>query len=243
MNSSEDPSPDRIAFILARVNAGLAKEWSQISELAASLEKTLKDAHALADRHISGERRAQWDEAWRDLRASFDRIRAADAEAQRCFASSKPSADPLEPWCDVLEREDEFNDRLDEIRRIGGESVSVGDRTVWDDLCEKIAHRIATLEAHVLAVRFQLELREKYGRQKADTLTKEIAQRLPKDADVAEAKKYAAQYRQAAADFEREKETFGGVWGILKSLMLVQPKQPEQRVRDRDRQRLQRPAV
>jgi hypothetical protein len=89
----------------------------------------------------------------------------------------------------------------------------------------------------------QLELREKYGRQKADTLTREIAQRLPKDADVAEAKKYAAQYREAAADFAREKETFGGVWGILKSLMLIQPKQPEERVRDQDRQRLQRPAV
>jgi hypothetical protein len=74
-------------------------------------------------------------------------------------------------------------------------------------------------------------------------LTREIAQRLPKDADVAEAKKYAAQYREAAADFAREKETFGGVWGILKSLMLIQPKQPEERVRDQDRQRLQRPAV
>ena len=129
------------------------------------------------------------------------------------------------------------------IRRIGGESISAGDRTVWDDLCEKISRRIATLEAHVLAVRFQLELREKYGRQKADTLTREIAQRLPKDADVAEAKKYAAQYREAAADFAREKETFGGVWGILKSLMLIQPKQPEERVRDQDRQRLRRPAV
>ena len=243
MSSSGDPSPDRVAFILARVTAGLAKEWSQIAELAASLERTLKDAHDLGDRHISGERRAGWDEAWRDLRVSFDRIRAADAEAQRCFASSKPSADPLEPWCDVLEREDEFNDRLGEIRRIGAESISAGDRSLWDDLCENIARRIATLEAHVLAVRFQLELREKYGRQKADALTKEIAQRLPKDADVAEAEKYAAQYRQAAADFEREKETFGGVWGILKSLMLIQPKQPEQRVRDQDRQRLQRPAI
>ena len=237
MNSSEGPSSDRVAFILARVNAGLAKEWSQIAELAASLERTLKDAHALGDRHIAGERRARWDEAWRDLRASFDRIRDSDAEAQRCFASSEPSADPLEPWCDVLEREDEFNDLLVEIRKIGAESISAGDRTLWDDLCEKITRRIATLEAHVLAIRFQLELREKYGRQKADTLTREIAQRLPKDADLAAAERYAAQYREAAAEFQREKETFGGVWGILKSLMLVQPKQPEQRVRDLEQQR------
>ena len=120
MNSSGDPSPDRVAFILARVNAGLAKEWSQIDELAASLEQTLKDAHALGGRHISGERRARWDEAWRDLRAIFDHIRAADAEAQRRFASSKPSADPLEPWCDVLEREDEFNDCLDDSQNRRG---------------------------------------------------------------------------------------------------------------------------
>jgi hypothetical protein len=77
----------------------------------------------------------------------------------------------------------------------------------------------------------------------AEALTREIAQRLPKDPDAAEAKKYAAQYREAAAEFEQEKETFGGVWGILKSLMLIQPTLPEQRVRDQKRQRLQRPAV
>src|SRR5690348_5007155 len=132
MSSSGDPSPDRVAFVLARVNAGLAKEWAQIAELAGSLERTLKDAYALGDRHISDERHAQWDEAWRDLRASFDRIRASDAEAQRCFASSKPLADPLEPWCDVLEHEDEFNDRLVAIRKIGAESISAGDRAIWD---------------------------------------------------------------------------------------------------------------
>ncbi len=243
MNSSEDPSPDRVAFILARINAGLAKEWSQIDELAASLERSLQDAHALGDRHISGERRAGWDEAWRDLRASFDRIRAADAEAQRCFASEKPSADPLEPWCDLLEREDEFNDLLVKIRAIGEESIPAGDRVLWDDLCQKITHRIATLEAHVLAVRFQLELREKYGRQKADVLTREIAGRLPKDADLAQAKKYAARYREAAAEFQRERESFPGVWEALKALMLIQPKRPEQRVRDQYRQRLQPPPV
>jgi hypothetical protein len=89
--------------------------------------------------------------------------------------------------------------------------------------------QFATLNAHALTVRFQLELRQKYGRQKADALTKEIAKRFPKDANIADADKYAAEYRKA----EHEQKTFGGVWDFLKALMLIQPETPEERVRDK----------
>src|SRR5581483_5306232 len=100
------------------------------------------------------------------------------------------------------------------------------------------------LEAHAVAVRFQLELRAKYGREKANALTREIATRLPKDAAVADAKKYAAEYRQAWAEFKHEQHTFGGVLDMLKGLMMIQPKSPEQRVADKQPpQRLQQPRL
>jgi hypothetical protein len=244
MNASVEPSQDRVAFVLSRINAGLTQTWSQISELETTLDRMLKDARTLGEPHIPAERRKAWDNAWRDLRATFDAIRASVAEAQQRFTSANPSADPLEAWCDVLSREDEFNESLAEIQTIAGESISAADRPLWKDLCDSIRRQIAMLESHGVAVRFQLELREKYGREKADALTREIATRLPKDAGVADAEKYAAEYRKAWDDFKREQQTFGGVWDMLKALMLIQPKTPEQRMEDKQLpQRLQRPRL
>ena len=244
MNESVEPSQDRVAFILSRINAGLTQKWSQIDELATTLERMLKDARAAGERHIPAERREAWDSGWRDLRATYDAIRASDAEAQERFTSQNPSADPLEAWCDVLEREDEFNDSLGQVQRIATESIPAADRTIWNDLCESIERQIAMLESHVVAVRFQLELREKYGHEKAEALTREIATRLPKDASPSDAKKYAADYRNAWGDFKREQQTFGGVWDMLKALMLIQPKTPQERVQDKQPpERLRQPRV
>ena len=244
MNESVEPSQDRVAFILSRINTGLTQKWSQIGELATALERMLKDARAAGESHIPSERREAWDSGWRDLRATYDAIRASDEQAQERFNSANASAGPLEAWCDVLEREDEFNDSLAKIQNIATESIPAADRAIWKDLCDSIEQQIAMLESHVVAVRFQLELREKYGREKADALTREIATRLPKDAAVSNAKKYAAEYRNAWGDFKREQQTFGGVWDALKALMLIQPKTPQERVADKQPpQRLQRPAV
>ena len=244
MNTSVEPSQDRVAFILSRINAGLTQKWSQISELAATLERMLKDARSAGERHIPAERREAWDNAWRDLHATFDAIRASDAEAQKRFTSTSPSADPLEAWRDVLSREDEFNDSLGQIQTIAAESIPAADRAIWKDLCASIERQIALLESHVVAVRFQLELREKYGREKADALTRDIAARLPKDASPSDGKKYAAEYRTAWDEYKREQQTFGGVWDMLKALMLIQPKTPEERVQDKQPpERLRQPSI
>jgi hypothetical protein len=244
MNASVEPSQDRVAFILSRINAGLKQKWSQINELATTLERMLKDARTLGEPHIPVERRETWDSAWRDLRGTFDAIRAADAEAQERFTSPKPSADPLEAWCDMLSREEEFHDSLAEIQTIAGKSIPETDRAIWKDFCQSIEQQISMLEAHAVTVRFQLELRAKYGQEKANALTREIATRLPKDAAVTDARKYAAEYRKAWDEFKHEQQTFGGVWDVLKALMLIQPKTPEQRVADmQPPQRLHRPRL
>ena len=52
MDSSTGHSGNRVAYLLARVNAGLATQWSQIAELAASLQQMLDDAHALGESHV-----------------------------------------------------------------------------------------------------------------------------------------------------------------------------------------------
>jgi hypothetical protein len=218
-----EPADDRVAYVLARINAGLATEWSHIDELAGSLEQLLDDARALGQPHIGPAGRGEWDAAWEDLSATFIATRLMDTEARGRFHASAPSHDPLEPWTEVLKYEREFNRELDVIRRIAGEMIPASERSSWDEVIRAIELRITTLRAHALTVRFQLELREKYGTQKADALTKEIAAHLPKSGGVADAEKYAAEYRKAAAEFEREKETVSGAWDILKALMLMRP--------------------
>jgi hypothetical protein len=233
MKPSEGLSPDRVAYVLSRVNAGLATQWSEIDELAASLEQMLADAHELGQPYIPAVRREEWDRAWRDLHEVFRSLRSLDTEARERFCAVEASAAPLKSWNHILEHEHEFSDHLVAIRAIGAENVAPADQSTWEDLCTAIELRIGTLHAHALTVRFQLELRQKYGIQEADALAREIAERLPKDADIASAAKYAAEYRKAAEEFERDRDTFGGVWDILGALMLIQPKRPEERVRER----------
>ena len=232
MNSSAG-SEGRAAYILAQLNAGLVTQWSQIVELDASLQHLLHDAHSLVQLHVSAEQRSSWDEAWRGLRSTLGAIRSLDAEAQKRFTTGDKASDPLEPWSDIFEHERKFSDHLAVILDIAEKSVPAKDRSTWRELCRSLELTIATLNAHVLTVRFQLELRQKYGRQKADAVTQEMLKRLPKPANIAEADKYVAEYRKAYHEFQHEKETFGGVWDVLKSLMLIQPKAPEHRVRDK----------
>ena len=232
MNSSAG-SESRAAYILAQLNAGLVTHWSQIVELDASLQHLLDDAHSLVQPHVLAEQRSSWDEAWRGLRSTLGAIRSLDAEAQKRFTTGDKASDPLEPWSDIFEHERKFSDHLAVILDIARKSVPAKDRSTWRELCRSLELAIATLNAHVLTVRFQLELRQKYGRQKADAVTQEMLKRLPKPANIAEADKYDAEYRKAYHEFQHEKETFGGVWDVLKSLMLIQPKAPEHRVRDK----------
>lgn len=232
MNSSAG-SEGRAAYILAQLNAGLVTQWSQIVELDASLQHLLGDAYSLVQPHVSAERRSSWDEAWRGLRSTLGAIRSLDAEAQKRFTTGAKASDPLEPWSDIFEHERKFSDHLAVILDIAEKSVPAKDRSTWRELCRSLELTIATLNAHTLTVRFQLELRQKYGRQKADAVTQEMLKRLPKPANIAEADKYVAEYRKAYQEFQHEKETFGGVWDVLKSLMLIQPKAPEDRVRDK----------
>jgi hypothetical protein len=243
MSASDNLSEGRVAYVLARVNSGLTSEWSQIAQLASSLEQMLKDARALGEHYIHADRSSEWDVAWQEVQTIFHHIRSLDAEAQKRFTADEPSSDPLEPWSDVLEHEKQFAERLQTVQTIGKENIPASERSSWDDLCKTIQARLATLNAHALAVCFQLELRRKYGTQKANALAKKMAGLFPKDSSIADADKNVAEYQQAVREFEKEKETFGGVWDMLKGLMMVQPKPPEERVRDKHPQRLQRPRL
>lgn len=241
MNSSTEPSDDRIPLILARVNAGLAKEWSQIGELVEALKRMLKEARAMGDP---------------TSRAS--NVPDGNARGAICRPRSRRTVRPMRRRKSVSRRRTRRPIRWSRGRkcwpanpnskrhgtkfaRFDNQCLPASQRAVWDDLCQSIEQRVTTIEAHALAIRFQLELRAKYDGEKATALTKDVAAHLPKGADNEDAKKYSAQYRKAWQDFEKEKETVSGPLDVLKALMMVPPKPPAERVANERSQHLQTP--
>ena len=211
MNSSAG-SEGRAAYILAQLNAGLVTQWSQIVELDASLQHLLNDAHSLAQPHVLAERRSSWDEAWRGLRSTLGAIRALDAEAQKRFTTGDKPSDPLEPWSDIFEHERKFSDHLAVILDIAEKSVPAKDRSTWRELCRSLELTIATLNAHVLTVRFQLELRQKYGRQKADAVTQEMLKRFTQAREHRRSRQIRCRISKGLSRISARK---GNVWGRM----------------------------
>src|SRR5260370_7967903 len=115
MNGAAEPSDERVAYVLSRINAGLTQEWSQIQGLRAALERMLNDAQTLGQPHIPADQRSLWDQAWCHMWTRFGRVGASCVEPQRPFTSTDPRADPSEPWQNILSRDDEYRNHLPHI--------------------------------------------------------------------------------------------------------------------------------
>ncbi len=235
--SNTDVSDNRIAYILAQLNSGLRTQWSQIEEADSQLQRLLDDAHALANPHVSEAERAEWDQAWAGLRQTLDTIRALGKETRQLFAA-EGSSDPLRPWSNLLDYEDDLQEAISHIGEIGNRSIPAHEKEGWDELLTSLELRSAALQAQALTVRFQLELHQKYGEQRANAFSKEIAARLPEEATLANVDEHVGEYCKAVKEYETERETFGGAWDVLKSLLLIPIKTPEERTREKAKRSL-----
>lgn len=223
---------ERATFILGQLNVGLRTELSQIDELEDSLEELLLKAKTRADVHIPEEKRWEWDLAWEDVDQKLEAMRANAAEARRRL-DADDTAEALEPWKNIKEDDTELDRLLDTLRRTGREALPGQDLDPWYDswkgLWVTIEEHLTTLRVHVITTRFQLEMRKEYGVEKADEVTQQILERLPANATVEDAEKFADEYRKAYHDFlnHREHPTF---WDIFKGLLLFPEETPEDRL-------------
>lgn len=220
---------ERATFILGQLNYGLRTQWSQIEELEDSLEDKLRGAHSRADVHIPVERRAAWEEAWAEVWRTLNGIRDDANASWRLYESGDTQTAP-EPWKHISEQDQKLDRLFDTLQSIGRESVPAGDLDPWYDSWKghwvNIDGRLASLRAHAIATRFQLEMRKEYGSENADVVTRQILEHLPEDATMEDAEKYAAEYRTAYEEFEKHRD-HPTIRDILRGLLLFPEDTPD----------------
>jgi hypothetical protein len=200
---------ERATFILGQLNYGLRTQWSQIEEIEDSLELMLREAHARADSHIPPVKRSTWDQTWNEVWQTLSAIREDAGQSWRLYEAGDSEQAP-EPWKHISELDRKLDQLFDTLQAIGRESVPQGDLDPWYDSWKghwvNIDGRLASLRAHAIATRFQLEMRKEYGLDKADSVTRQILEHLPEDATLEDAEKYAAEYRKAYQEFEDHRD-------------------------------------
>jgi hypothetical protein len=239
---------ERAQFILGQLNAGLRTEWSQVEGLEASLEKLLHEAKARADAHIAPADRPTWDQAWSAVYTKLATIRDRAAEGRRRVDAGE-DADALEPWTSVSATDRELDMLLDTLRVTGRESLPGQELEPWYDgwkgLWVTIEEKLSLLRAHMVATRFRLEMRQDYGTEQADDVTRQILANLPENATLEEAERYAAEYRVAHHETEEHAE-HPTLWDIIRGLFLLPEETPDERLNrmrnEQKRRRIQRAA-
>jgi hypothetical protein len=223
---------ERSQFILGQLNAGLRTEWSQVEGLEASLEKLLHEAKARADGHISAADRATWNAAWDAVHKKLATIQKCAAEARERFDAGG-DADALEPWNSISATDHELDALFDTLRVTGRESLPGQELEPWYDgwkgLWVAIEEKLSLLRAHIVATRFRLEMRQDFGADQADEVTRQILASLPENATLEEAERYAAEYRVAHHEAEQHGE-HPTLRDIVRGLFLLPEETPEERV-------------
>jgi hypothetical protein len=220
-----------------------------VEGLEASLEKHLHEAKARADAYISAGDRPTWDEAWNAVYTKLLTIRQRAAEGRRRVDAGE-DADTMEPWSEVSATDHELDHLFDTLRVMGRESLPGQELEPWYDgwkgLWVTIEEKLSLLRAHIVATRFRLEMRQDYGTEKADDVTRQILANLPENATLAEAEKYAAEYRVAHHEAVEHAE-HPTLWDIIRGLFLLPEETPDERLnrtrKEQERRRAQRARV
>lgn len=234
---------ERAQFILGQLNTGLRTEWSQIEGLEANLEKLLHEAKARADAHIAAGNRPAWEAAWSAVHAKLSAIQTSAAEARRRLDSGKGGA--LEPWMNIMAHDRELDQLFDTLRIMGREALPGQELEPWYDgwkgLWVSIEENLSTLRAHIVATRFRIGMREQFGAEKADEVTRQILANLPADATLEEAERYASEYRVAHHEVVEHSE-HPTLRDIIRGLLLLPEDTPEERLRRARRMQAAKPA-
>lgn len=223
---------ERSQFILGQLNTGLRTEWSQIEGLEASLEKLLHEAKARADGHIPASSRSSWEAAWTAVHQKLASIQQS-AESARETLDRTSGAGALEPWMNVMAHDRELDHLLDTLRTMGREALPGQELEPWYDgwkgLWVDIEENVSTLRAHIVATRFRLKMRDEYGSEKADDVTRQILANLPPDATLEEAERYAAEFRVAHHEVVEHGE-HPTLRDIIRGLLLLPEEIPQEKV-------------
>jgi hypothetical protein len=159
-------------------------------------------------------------------------IQKCAAEARDRFDAGE-DADALQPWNAISATDHELDALFDTLRVTGRESLPGQELEPWYDgwkgLWVTIEEKLSLLRAHIVATRFRLEMRQDFGADQADEVTKQILASLPENATLEEAERYATEYRVAHHEAEQHGE-HPTLRDIVRGLFLLPEETPDERV-------------
>jgi len=211
---------DTDLYVLAQINSGLRSDMQKLHELDVSLERLIDEAKAFpgAASHVACV-------DWKNLAASLRVIRDHAQLIDESLASD--SGDPRKNWKIIMQRDVQVESALMCLRDSAGATLPADRQQHWSDLWRTIFLQLATIHAHAAMAQARAEMRGHYGPAKTDGTAQYIVSHLPANSNIAEATRYADEYRKAFVEYEKNKEIAGGFFGIAKALLLIPDEAPD----------------
>ncbi|MEM9281514.1 MAG: hypothetical protein AAGA96_06805 [Verrucomicrobiota bacterium] len=214
---------DKVLFALAKLNTALESDLSdlkrQANELSEEIEKA-KSIPGIGDQIV---------DEFTALESSFESLSAVGVQLSQLAESEgvASSSESQSLWERVARENESLKISFEKVRAQGDEFVEGNASEFWDGIWKSIDLKLALVISHVTLAQTRMEMRDKYGTQKTDRLSKEIAEYMPANADLADATAYANEYRTAYKEIEERKETVGGFFDVFKSLLMIQDDSPD----------------
>lgn len=138
------------------------------------------------------------------------------------------SGEQQENWKTILEHDRRVEATLLRLKNSAAASLREEDaRLRWDDLWRQIFGRFEAIRARVAVAQAKNEMRTRYGEVNMDEISREILSHMPEDANLAEATRYAEEYRKAFGEYQKNKEIVGGFLGVVRSLLMMPDEDPD----------------
>lgn len=215
---------DQVLFALAKLNTALKSDLKELKRQANELKEEIGKAKS-----IPGIEDGMADD-FTVLESSFEKLSAFGVQISQLVESetTASSEESQSLWREVARENESLDVAFEQVRARGADLVEESASEFWEGIWKSIYLRLTLVTSQVTLAQTRMEMRDKYGAQKMDRLSKEIAEYLPADANLANASTYASEYRKAYGEIEERKETVGGFFDIFKSLLMIQDDSPDE---------------
>ncbi len=211
---------DADLYVLAGINSGLRCDLKRLHGLDAEIERLLDEAKAFPG--ISSQAsEVDWQSlstelgAIRDHAESIDKAMEGNPEVQQ------------KNWKAIQKHDRRVEATFLRLRDSAAATLPEDVRLRWKDLWRRILGRFEAIRARAMVAQAKSEMRTRYGAAKTDEISQQILSHMPEDADLAEASRYAAEYRKAFDEYEKNKEIVGGFLGVVRALLMMPDDDPD----------------
>lgn len=212
---------DTDLYLLAGINSGLRCDLKRLRELDTEVRRLLAEAKAFPDISFPASTAG-----WQSLATELNAIRHHAELIDK--AVDDDSGQQQENWKTILEHDRRLEATLLRLKNSAAASLREEDaRLRWEDLWRQIFGRLEAIRTRAAVAQAKNEMRTRFGAAKTDEMSQAILSHMPEDANLAEATRYAAEYRKAFGEYQKNKEIVGGFLGVVRSLLMMPDEDPD----------------